>query len=123
MGKLDSRMVGVILAAGKGAGVVGPSASPAVSAKALATGGTIWSGKGLSLGLGIGLGAWGPVLLLAGGAAAVYGYLQYRKRHQAAFADAEGDELHDALANDERFGIWGGLSERERRRLKRAQSL
>lgn len=23
-----------------------------------------------------------------------------------------------ALANDERFGIWGGLSERERRRLK-----
>lgn len=24
-----------------------------------------------------------------------------------------------ALANDERFGIWGGLSERERRRLKR----
>ena len=25
-----------------------------------------------------------------------------------------------ALAHDERFGIWGGLSERERRRLKRA---
>ena len=24
-----------------------------------------------------------------------------------------------ALAHDERFGIWGGLSERERRRLKR----
>jgi WhiB family transcriptional regulator, redox-sensing transcriptional regulator len=23
------------------------------------------------------------------------------------------------LAKDERFGIWGGLSERERRRLKR----
>ena len=23
------------------------------------------------------------------------------------------------LANDERFGIWGGLSERERRRLKK----
>jgi whiB family transcriptional regulator len=23
------------------------------------------------------------------------------------------------LANDERFGIWGGLSERERRKLKR----
>ncbi len=28
--------------------------------------------------------------------------------------------LEFALANDERFGIWGGLSERERRRLKRA---
>lgn len=27
--------------------------------------------------------------------------------------------LSYALANDERFGIWGGLSERERRRLKR----
>jgi WhiB family redox-sensing transcriptional regulator len=25
-----------------------------------------------------------------------------------------------ALEHDERFGIWGGLSERERRRLKRA---
>ena len=28
--------------------------------------------------------------------------------------------LEYALANDERFGIWGGLSERERRRLRRA---
>jgi WhiB family transcriptional regulator, redox-sensing transcriptional regulator len=26
--------------------------------------------------------------------------------------------LEYALANDERFGIWGGLSERERRRLR-----
>jgi WhiB family redox-sensing transcriptional regulator len=36
----------------------------------------------------------------------------------------QGCEVRDAcleyaLANDERFGIWGGLSERERRRLKR----
>lgn len=30
--------------------------------------------------------------------------------------------LEYALANDERFGIWGGLSERERRRLKRGIS-
>jgi WhiB family redox-sensing transcriptional regulator len=28
--------------------------------------------------------------------------------------------LSYALTNDERFGIWGGLSERERRRLKRS---
>jgi WhiB family redox-sensing transcriptional regulator len=28
--------------------------------------------------------------------------------------------LEYALMQDERFGIWGGLSERERRRLKRA---
>ncbi len=27
--------------------------------------------------------------------------------------------LEYALANDERFGIWGGMSERERRRVKR----
>ncbi|WP_062201011.1 WhiB family transcriptional regulator [Demequina salsinemoris] len=27
--------------------------------------------------------------------------------------------LNYALENDERFGIWGGLSERERRKLKR----
>ncbi|MGL5864956.1 MAG: WhiB family transcriptional regulator [Dermatophilaceae bacterium] len=27
--------------------------------------------------------------------------------------------LEYALANDERFGIWGGMSERERRKLKK----
>ncbi|WP_202915795.1 WhiB family transcriptional regulator [Mycolicibacterium sp. CBMA 234] len=36
----------------------------------------------------------------------------------------QGCEVRDAcldyaLAHDERFGIWGGLSERERRRIKR----
>jgi WhiB family redox-sensing transcriptional regulator len=30
--------------------------------------------------------------------------------------------LEYALEHDERFGIWGGLSERERRRLKRGIS-
>lgn len=30
-----------------------------------------------------------------------------------------GECLEYALANDERFGIWGGLSERERRKLRR----
>lgn len=30
--------------------------------------------------------------------------------------------LSYALANDERFGIWGGMSERERRRMKRLAS-
>ena len=30
--------------------------------------------------------------------------------------------LEHALEHDERFGIWGGLSERERRRLKRLAS-
>jgi WhiB family redox-sensing transcriptional regulator len=30
--------------------------------------------------------------------------------------------LEYALAHDERFGIWGGLSERERRKLKREAS-
>ena len=34
--------------------------------------------------------------------------------------DVKGDCLEYALEQDERFGIWGGLSERERRRLKRA---
>ena len=29
--------------------------------------------------------------------------------------------LEYALGNDERFGIWGGLSERERRRLRLAR--
>lgn len=33
--------------------------------------------------------------------------------------DVRSECLEYALAHDERFGIWGGLSERERRRLKR----
>ena len=33
--------------------------------------------------------------------------------------EVKGDCLEYALENDERFGIWGGLSERERRRLKK----
>ncbi len=33
--------------------------------------------------------------------------------------EVRGECLEYALANDERFGIWGGLSERERRKLKR----
>ncbi|MGZ8749825.1 MAG: WhiB family transcriptional regulator [Pseudonocardia sp.] len=34
--------------------------------------------------------------------------------------DVRAECLEYALAADERFGIWGGLSERERRRLRRA---
>jgi WhiB family redox-sensing transcriptional regulator len=33
--------------------------------------------------------------------------------------EVKADCLEYALSNDERFGIWGGLSERERRRLRR----
>ncbi|WP_243469926.1 WhiB family transcriptional regulator [Klenkia marina] len=33
--------------------------------------------------------------------------------------DVRVECLEYALGNDERFGIWGGLSERERRRLRR----
>ncbi len=33
--------------------------------------------------------------------------------------DVRAECLDYALAHDERFGIWGGLSERERRRLKK----
>ncbi|MFC5380262.1 WhiB family transcriptional regulator [Aquipuribacter nitratireducens] len=33
--------------------------------------------------------------------------------------DVRAECLDFALGNDERFGIWGGLSERERRRLKK----
>ncbi|WP_168916285.1 WhiB family transcriptional regulator [Microcella flavibacter] len=33
--------------------------------------------------------------------------------------EVRGECLEYALQNDERFGIWGGLSERERRKLRR----
>jgi WhiB family redox-sensing transcriptional regulator len=33
--------------------------------------------------------------------------------------EVKNECLEYALAHDERFGVWGGLSERERRRLKR----
>jgi WhiB family redox-sensing transcriptional regulator len=33
------------------------------------------------------------------------------------------DCLEYALANGEKFGIWGGLSERERRRVRRMRAL
>jgi WhiB family redox-sensing transcriptional regulator len=37
-----------------------------------------------------------------------------------ADCEVKAECLEYALENDERFGIWGGLSERERRRLRRA---
>jgi WhiB family redox-sensing transcriptional regulator len=36
--------------------------------------------------------------------------------------EVKRDCLDQALGRDERFGVWGGLSERERRRLKRRVS-
>ena len=36
-----------------------------------------------------------------------------------ASCEVRSECLDYALSNDERFGIWGGLSERERRKLKR----
>jgi WhiB family transcriptional regulator, redox-sensing transcriptional regulator len=35
--------------------------------------------------------------------------------------DVRGECLEYALANDERHGIWGGLSERERRKVKKGR--
>ncbi len=37
-----------------------------------------------------------------------------------AGCDVRAECLEYALVHDERFGIWGGLSERERRRIRRA---
>jgi WhiB family transcriptional regulator, redox-sensing transcriptional regulator len=36
--------------------------------------------------------------------------------------DVRSECLDYALTNDERFGIWGGMSERERRKLRRMAS-
>jgi WhiB family transcriptional regulator, redox-sensing transcriptional regulator len=43
-----------------------------------------------------------------------------KKTCKSCFVKAEC--LEYALDNDERFGIWGGLTERERRKLKRANA-
>jgi WhiB family transcriptional regulator, redox-sensing transcriptional regulator len=47
--------------------------------------------------------------------------LSWQDRALCAQTDCEvrAECLEYALENDERFGIWGGLSERERRRIKR----
>ncbi|MDR0366565.1 MAG: WhiB family transcriptional regulator [Bifidobacteriaceae bacterium] len=39
-----------------------------------------------------------------------------------SMCEVRAECLDYALANDERFGIWGGCSERERRRLKAARA-
>ncbi len=39
-----------------------------------------------------------------------------------AACPVRNDCLDHALANEERFGIWGGYSERERRRMRRMAS-
>ncbi|MEI8393200.1 MAG: hypothetical protein WCF85_00590 [Rhodospirillaceae bacterium] len=79
-----------------GAAVV---AMPAASsgAQAVAASGTIWSGKGLSLGLGLGLGAWGPVLVVAAGAAATYAYLEYRRRQLGSDEEIEQSEQDEGF--------------------------
>ena len=40
-----------------------------------------------------------------------------------AGCEVKDDCLEYALVNGEKFGIWGGLSERERRRLRRQRAL
>ena len=48
------------------------------------------------------------------------GRLDPRGQAGLPVCEVRSECLEYALKNDERFGIWGGLSERERRRLKKA---
>ena len=61
------------------------------------------------------------LLFLFGGDEGDKGPLAWQERALCAQTSCEVREecLEYALAHDERFGIWGGLSERERRKLKR----
>jgi WhiB family redox-sensing transcriptional regulator len=45
--------------------------------------------------------------------------LSWQAKRVCLSCEVRQECLEYALAHDERFGIWGGLSERERRRLKR----
>ena len=47
------------------------------------------------------------------------GHLRREAKRVCRSCDVRAECLEYALENDERFGIWGGMSERERRRLKR----
>ena len=47
------------------------------------------------------------------------GRLDPRGQEGLRRCEVRSECLEYALANDERFGIWGGLSERERRKLKK----
>ena len=85
----------------KSAGMVGKAGLTGTAGngvQALATSGTIWSGKGLCLGLGLGLGAWGPILVVATGAAAIYAYREYRRRNEGGT-----DEEIEQAVTDEGF--------------------
>ncbi|MEE8393365.1 MAG: magnetic particle specific iron-binding protein [Rhodospirillales bacterium] len=75
---------------GKGAGI----------AKA-GSGGAFLSGKGLGLGAGLGLGGWGPVIVGALGAIALYAYLKSRQTGGTDIDQSETDlEIKEALEND-----------------------
>ncbi len=65
------------------------------AAKAVATGGSFFSGSSFSLGLGIGLVVWGPILVGAAGAAAIYAYLRYREGQIEAEDGAVADQAAD----------------------------
>ncbi|MEE8394338.1 MAG: hypothetical protein V3R66_08335 [Rhodospirillales bacterium] len=71
--------------AGKSAMGAGVSAKAGSASSILAGPGpaTIWSGKGLSVGLG--LGTWGPILLVAGCAAA--GWFFYKNYYRKSVLD------------------------------------
>lgn len=82
------------LAMQKGAAAKAGSAAKVAGSKGAASG-TIWSGKGMSLGLGWGLGSMGPVLVLGAlglGAVGIYLYRRNRKleEEQMAFEDEAG---------------------------------
>jgi WhiB family redox-sensing transcriptional regulator len=47
---------------------------------------------------------------------------QIAKQVCLSFCDVRDECLAYALSNDERFGVWGGLTERERRKMKRTQA-
>jgi WhiB family redox-sensing transcriptional regulator len=98
------------------------------------------AGQGIGVGLGQGLGSQGIAGLLGIGAEADAQSWQEQalcaETDPEAFFPEKGGSTREAkkictgcevkaqcleyaLSNDERFGIWGGLSERERRRLRR----
>ena len=87
----------IVAGATKGASAKSAGAS-LIPTDPISTAGTIWTGKGMSLGLGLGLGPIGPILLAGIIGVVGYQYWKYRNKHitdEGFMYEGFMDDIHD----------------------------